>query len=101
MATSTTIKIPEKLKSRINSLAKAAGKTPHAFMLDALESQADLAEQRKKFIAVAHSAEQQVAAYGLVHDADQLQHRPLALHARIERGQFGGLLATQAAWTRV
>jgi predicted transcriptional regulator len=72
MAASTTIKIPDKLKSRIATLAKAAGKTPHAFMLDALESQADLAEQRKKFIAVAHSADQEVAAYGLVHDADEV-----------------------------
>jgi predicted transcriptional regulator len=72
MPSPTTIKIPEKLKSRIATLAKAAGKTPHAFMLDALESQADLAEQRRKFIAAARSAEQEVAAYGLVHDADEV-----------------------------
>ena len=72
MAASTTIKIPDKLKSRIATLAKAAGKTPHAFMLDALESQADLAEQRRKFIATARSAEQEVATYGLVHDADEV-----------------------------
>ncbi|MEI7680549.1 MAG: hypothetical protein WCK07_14220 [Betaproteobacteria bacterium] len=72
MAASTTIKIPDKLKSSIATLAKAAGKTPHAFMLDALESQADLAEQRRKFIATARSAEQEVATYGLVHDADEV-----------------------------
>ena len=72
MPTPTTIKIPEKLKSRIAALAKAAGKTAHAFMLDAFESQADFAEQRKKFVATARSAEQEVAAYGLVHDADEV-----------------------------
>jgi len=47
MSASTTLKLPEKLKRRITTLAKAAGKTPHAFMVDALETQAALAERRR------------------------------------------------------
>jgi predicted transcriptional regulator len=31
-----TLKLPEELKRRINDLAAASGKSPHAFMLDAL-----------------------------------------------------------------
>ena len=43
MTNPTTIKLPDKLKERIAPLADAAGKTPHAWMVEALERQADLA----------------------------------------------------------
>lgn len=59
MASSTTVKLPEALKRRIAPLARAAGKTPHAWMVDALETQANLAERRKRFVddALASAAE--------------------------------------------
>ncbi len=66
------MKLPEKLKRRIATLAKAAGKTPHAFMVDALETQAVLAERRRAFVASAIAAEEEVARYGLVYDADEV-----------------------------
>ena len=72
MSASTTLKLPEKLKRRITTLAKAAGKTPHAFMVDALETQAVLAERRREFVASAIAAEEEVARYGLVYDADEV-----------------------------
>ncbi|HZF22796.1 MAG TPA: hypothetical protein VE030_04930 [Burkholderiales bacterium] len=72
MSASTTLKLPEKLKRRITTLAKAAGKTPHAFMIDALETQAVLAERRREFVASAIAAEEEVAQYGLVYDADEV-----------------------------
>lgn len=53
--TSTTLKLPESLKKRIAPLADEAGKTPHAWMVDALEAQADLAEKRKAFYGEARS----------------------------------------------
>lgn len=73
MSASMTLKLPEKLKRRITTLAKAAGKTPHAFMVDALETQAALAERRREFvIASAIASEKEVAQYGLVYDADEV-----------------------------
>jgi predicted transcriptional regulator len=72
MPSSTTLKLSEKLKTRIITLAKAAGKTPHAFMVEALETQAALAERRREFVAVARAAEQEVAKYGLVYDSDEV-----------------------------
>ena len=68
----TTLKLPEELKERIASVAKAAGKTSHAFMVEALAAQTALAERRRDFVAAAHAAEQEVAQYGLVFDADEV-----------------------------
>ena len=50
MAATTTLKLTEELKTRIAPLAKSAAKTPHAWMVEALEAQAKLAEMRLSFI---------------------------------------------------
>lgn len=71
MAT-TTLKLPEELKARIASAAQAAGKAPHAFMIEALSAQTALAERRQAFVASAMAAEQEVAQFGLVYDADEV-----------------------------
>ena len=59
MAATTTLKLPEELKARITAAAQASGKSPHAFMVEALETQARLAEIRQSFIndAIASAAE--------------------------------------------
>jgi predicted transcriptional regulator len=45
----TSLKLPEGLKRRIERLAGAANKTPHAFMVDVLSREADRAELRERF----------------------------------------------------
>ena len=72
MAATTTLKLPEELKARIASAAQATGKTPHALMIDALATQMTLFERRQAFIASAIKAEQEVAEYGLVYEADEV-----------------------------
>ena len=59
MTSSTTLKLPTELKARIASLAEASGKTPHAWMVEALEAQAALAEMRRAFLddTIASAAE--------------------------------------------
>ncbi len=64
MPVSTTLKLPEQLKKRLASLAKSAGKTPHAWMIEALETQATLAEKRRGFIDDARAAEKEVEETG-------------------------------------
>ena len=59
MASTTTLKLPEKLKARIASAAQATGKAPHALMIDALSTQMTLFERRQAFIASAIKAEQE------------------------------------------
>ncbi|HSF48745.1 MAG TPA: CopG family transcriptional regulator [Burkholderiales bacterium] len=64
MTNSTTLKLPDELKARIAPLAKAAGKTPHAWMLEALATQAGLAEMRRSFIEDALTSAAEVDAGG-------------------------------------
>lgn len=47
----TTIRLPEELKARIDKLAASAGKTAHAFMVEALGQSAELMERQQAFEA--------------------------------------------------
>jgi len=64
-----TLKLPQELKMRINDLAAASGKSPHAFMVDALSAQTAREEIRGAFVASALEARQEVARYGQVMEA--------------------------------
>ena len=75
--TTTTLKLPDELKSRIASLAESVGKTPHAFMVEALEAETQRSELRRDFVSAALTAEQDVAAYGEVYAMDAV-HRHFA-----------------------
>ena len=73
MSTSTTtLKLPGPLKARIAPLAEAAGKTPHAWMIDALEAQAALAEMREAFIAEGEASAAEVDAGGPLYAAEDV-----------------------------
>ncbi len=72
MAATTTLKLPEPLKARIAPLAEAAGKTPHAWVIDALEVQAALAEMREGFIAEAEASAAEVDAGGPLYPAEDV-----------------------------
>lgn len=76
MGQSTTLKLPEDLKQRIAPLAESAGKSPHAWMIEALETQATLAEKRRDFLAEAAAAEREVRESGMVYRAEDV-HRYL------------------------
>ena len=80
MPATTTLKLPENLKKRIAPLADSAGKTAHAWMVEAIETQATLAEKRKSFIADALAAEEEVRRTGLVYRADDV-HRYIRARA--------------------
>ncbi len=73
-----TLKLPQELKARINELAAASGKSPHAFMIDALASQIAREEQRGAFVAAALQARQEVARYGQVMEASEVHQWLLA-----------------------
>ena len=52
----TTLKVPDALKRRVAAAAEAADKSPHAFMLDAIERQTRLDEDRRAFVSEAVAA---------------------------------------------
>ena len=60
MTIATTLKLPETLKDQIAQLAQAAGKSPHAWMVEAIEAQASSAAKRQSFLA---QAQQSLAEY--------------------------------------
>jgi predicted transcriptional regulator len=72
MSVTTTLKLPDELKARIAAAAEQTGKTPHAFMVEALQMQTELAERRREFVEEALLAREEVAQYGLVYDADEV-----------------------------
>lgn len=74
----TTLKLPAPLKARIAPLAQAVGKTPHAWMIDALEAQAVLAEMREEFIAEAEASAAEVDAGGPLYAAEDVHAYVLA-----------------------
>jgi predicted transcriptional regulator len=80
MPATTTLKLPDNLKKRIAPLAESAGKSAHAWMVEAIETQATLAEKRRAFIADALAAEEEVRRTGLVYRADDV-HRYLRARA--------------------
>ncbi|MBI5658795.1 MAG: hypothetical protein HZC43_04420 [Nitrosomonadales bacterium] len=72
MATATTLKLPEPLKVRISAAAEAAGKTPHAFMIEALAEQTERDERRRDFLNAAIAAEKETTETGITYDANEV-----------------------------
>jgi predicted transcriptional regulator len=72
VSATTTLKLSDDLKARIAPLAQAAGKTTHAWMVDALEAQAALAEMREAFIAQAEASAAEVDASGRLYAAEDV-----------------------------
>jgi len=70
MAATTTLKLPQELKERIAAAALASGKSPHAFMLEALEAQVRLVEMRQSFIADAVASGAEVDAGGVLYEME-------------------------------
>lgn len=82
MTATTTLNIHEELKERIASAALASGKSPHAFMLEALEAQARLAEIRQSFFADAVASGAEVDAGGALYAREDVQAYILARTSR-------------------
>ena len=64
----TSLKLPEDLKRRIERLASAANKTPHAFMVEALAREADRSELRARFADEASRSEEEAISSGRAFD---------------------------------
>ena len=60
----TTIRLPDRLKARVAAAAKRAGKTPHSFILEAIAEKTDQEERRRDFHEVAERRYARVAATG-------------------------------------
>jgi predicted transcriptional regulator len=68
----TSIKIPLRLKSKIERLARHSGETSHAFMLRALEGQVEAAERYQAFVRDGIRADEAMLRSGFGYAADDV-----------------------------
>ena len=68
----TSLKLPAELKARVEALAEAAGKSPHAFMVEAIEREAARAELSETFLNEALQAEQEMEHSGVYYAAEDV-----------------------------
>ncbi len=69
----TTLKLPSELKDRVASIAEGTGKSPHAFMLEAIEQQTRNAEKRKQFVADGQAAVQETRRTGKAYRFEEVR----------------------------
>jgi predicted transcriptional regulator len=62
--TTTTIRIADDLKARVTAVAERAGKTAHAFILDAIAQTVEQAEQEEAFHRLADERWTKILATG-------------------------------------
>ncbi len=72
MSATTTLKLPEQLKQRIAPLAAAEGKSPHAWMIAALEERVEKSEAYAAFLAQAMEADREMTESGEGYAADDV-----------------------------
>ena len=80
----TTLKLPPELKTRIARVAKGAGQTPHAFMIEALARETEQAERRRRMTADALAARTEFERTGLGYAMDEVHGH---LRARLQGGK--------------
>lgn len=68
----TSLKLPDELKKRIQTLVSGTGQSVHAFMVDAIARETERVELRRRFGEEARQAEEEALASGRVYDADEV-----------------------------
>ncbi len=68
----TSLKLSEALKRRAMAAAERDGKTTHAFMVEAIERAATIAEQRAEFVAAAVAAREEALKSGKGYVAEEV-----------------------------
>lgn len=68
----TSLKLPDQLKERVQSLVTGTGRTAHAFMVDAIERAAQAEELRRRFGEDAAAAERETLQSGKAYDAREV-----------------------------
>jgi predicted transcriptional regulator len=89
--TTSTLKLPPQLKARIVRIAKRTGRTPHAFMIEALERQTLREERMEAFVKEALDSDRAIAAGEEVYAAADV-------HAWLERMARGVKASRPKPW---
>jgi predicted transcriptional regulator len=84
--TATSLKLPEDLKQRIDSLAARSGESPHALMIRALAAQVEAEELRQAFLEDGAKADAEMQASGLGYRMEDV-HAYVAAKVRGEKAK--------------
>jgi predicted transcriptional regulator len=93
MTAATTLKLPDKLKSRIARLAKAKQRTAHSVMIEALEREVGREERRREFVREALAADAAIEAGAAIYRAEDV-------HAWLERLATNHKAARPRSWRK-
>ena len=81
MASPTTLKVPDDLRARLAEQAQAEGKSPHAYMLDALREKADRADRRREYLAAGAAALVEYERTGIAYAMEDVEQYILGVAA--------------------
>ena len=93
MAATTTIRLPPKLRARLNSLARQTGRSAHSLIVEAVERHAAYEEQLRSLVTEALAADDDIEKSGDVYRAEDV-------HAWMERLATGESVARPKPWRR-
>jgi predicted transcriptional regulator len=72
MAATTTIRLPPKLRARINALAKQCGRSAHSLIVEAVERHTAYEERMRVLVKEALEADEEIERTGTVYRADDV-----------------------------
>ena len=72
MTATTTLKLPDKLKTRIARLAKETGRSAHSLMIEALEREVAREERMREFVREALASDAAVEGGAAVYRAEDV-----------------------------
>ena len=93
MSATTTIRLPPRLRARIQALARQSGRSAHSVILEAVERHADYEEQMRSLVKDALEADAEIERAGEVYRAKDV-------HAWMDRLARGQPSARPKSWRR-
>jgi len=81
MATPTTLKLPDDLRARLAAQAEAEGKSPHAYMVEALREKADRADRRREYLSAGAVAMREYERTGIAYAMEDVEQYILGIAA--------------------
>ena len=81
MATPTTLKLPDDLRARLAAQAEVEGKSPHAYMVEALREKADRADRRREYLSAGAVAMREYERTGIAYAMEDVEQYILGIAA--------------------
>ena len=79
MPSPTTLKLPDELRSRLAAQAHAEGKTPHAYMVEALREKADRTDRRQEYLAADEATIREYERTGIAYAMEDVEQYILGI----------------------